>query len=208
MPFLTRAGGRGILAAVAWLSGEEREGIKTMLKKVLIAAVVVIAAFLVVVARQPSVFKISRTASIAASPAKVFAQVNDFHRWADWSPWEKMDPDMKKTFEGPSAGPGAISSWSGNRKVGEGKMTLTQSKAPELIQIQTDFLRPMKATHQAEFTFKPEGRGTQVTWSMSGTRNFVSKAFCLFMDMDKMVGGDFEKGLAALKSVAETSPQK
>ena len=178
-----------------------------MVKKILIAVAVVISAFLVVVARQPSDFKISRTASIAASPARVFAQVNDFHRWANWSPWEKMDPDMKKTFEGPSAGPGAVSSWSGNSKVGEGKMTLLQSKAPELIQIQLDFLKLMKATNLVEFTFKREGHGTLATWSMSGKNNFMSKAFCLFMDMDKMVGGDFEKGLAALKSVAETSPK-
>jgi hypothetical protein len=119
-----------------------------------------------------------------------------------------MDPAMKRTFEGPAAGAGAMYSWVGNSKVGEGKMTLTASKASENIHIQLDFLKPMKATNQTEFTFKTEGKQTLVTWSMTGTKNFISKIFCLFMNMDKMVGGDFEKGLAELKTVAESAPKK
>lgn len=179
-----------------------------MLKKILIGLAVLIVLFAGFVSTRPADFKITRSTVIAASPAKVFAQVNDFHRWAAWSPWDKMDLSMKKTFEGPASGKGTMYSWAGNGKVGEGKMTLTESKAPELIQIQLDFLKPMKDTNQCEFSFKPEGKGTQVTWSMTGKHNFVSKAFCVFMDMDKMVGGDFEKGLEALKTVSEGSSKK
>jgi hypothetical protein len=134
----------------------------------------------------------------------VFALVNDFHKWMAWSPWEGIDPALKRTYEGPPAGTGTIYSWSGNNKVGEGRMTLTESHPGDRILIKLEFLRPFKATNITEFTFKPNGNQTTVTWNMSGRHNFISKAFCMFMNMDKKVGGDFEKGLGKMKSVAES----
>jgi uncharacterized protein YndB with AHSA1/START domain len=174
-----------------------------MLKKLFIGLAVLLAVFAIVASRQPSDFKISRSTTVNARPAKVFAQVNDFHKWQNWSPWDKMDPSMKKSFEGPAAGEGAVYSWTGNSKVGEGKMTILKSQAPSLVAIQLDFMKPMKATNLTEFSFAPEGKGTQVSWTMSGHNNFVSKAFSVFMDMDKMIGSEFEKGLAQMKAQAE-----
>ncbi len=175
----------------------------SMLKKVLIGIVVVIAGFLAVVAIQPAEFRITRSATISAPPAAVFAQVDDFHKWEAWSPWEKIDPQMKRTYEGAPSGTGAVYGWVGNSEVGEGKMTVTESRPGELVRIRLDFIKPFAATNTAEFAFKPEGGGTSVTWSMEGKKNFVSKAFCLFVNMDRMVGGQFEKGLAQMKSVVE-----
>lgn len=176
-----------------------------MLKKVLIALLGIIAALAVVIALQPSDFRISRSTTIAAPAAAVFEQVNDFHKWDGWSPWAKLDPNMKQSFEGARAGVGARYSWSGNDQVGEGRMTLTESRPSEIIRIKLEFLKPFAATNTAEFSFKADGNQTAVTWSMFGTNNFMAKAFGLFMNMDKLVGGDFEKGLAQLKTVAETA---
>jgi polyketide cyclase/dehydrase/lipid transport protein len=134
--------------------------------------------------------------------------VNDFHNWEAWSPWAKLDPAAKATFEGPSAGTGAIFKWAGNKEVGEGSMTITESRPSDLIRIKLEFLRPFEATNSAEFTFKPEGNRTAVTWSMEGKNNFIAKAVCLFMNMDKMVGGQFEQGLAQMKDVVEAAPKK
>jgi len=167
---------------------------------VLVAIVVV---FVVIVAMRPSEFRTERSATMSAPVADVFAQVNDFHNWDAWSPWAKIDPTMKQTYEGAPAGTGAIYSWVGNNKVGEGRMTLTESRPNDRITIKLEFMKPFKATNTAEFTFKPDANQTAVTWSMSGNKNFMLKAFGVFMDMDKMVGGDFEKGLASMKSVVE-----
>jgi len=166
-----------------------------------IAAVVIL--FLIVVAIQPSDFRVSRSAKMAASPAAVFEQVNDYHNWDAWSPWAKLDPDAKVTFEGPSSGTGAKFSWSGNDKVGVGQQTIVESKPDELVRIKLEFEKPFKGTRTAEFTFKPEADQTLVTWSMFGKNNFMGKAVSLFMDCDKMVGGDFEKGLASIKAIVE-----
>ena len=176
-----------------------------MIKKILIALALIVIVFLIVVALQPADFRITRTATVAAPPAAVFAQVNDFHKWEAWSPWAKLDPSMNTTYDGPAEGTGAIYTWAGDGKVGEGRMTLTESHPSDLIRIKLEFLKPMAATNTTEFTFKPEGNQTAVTWSMTGTNNFIGKAFALVMNMDKMVGGDFEKGLAQLKSVLETA---
>jgi hypothetical protein len=176
-----------------------------MFLKVLIALVVVVAAFAAFVALQPSEYRIARSATIAAPAPEVFAQVNDFHKWEAWSPWVKLDPNAKTTFEGASAGEGAIFTWAGNREIGEGRMTLTQSRPAELITIRLDFMQPMAGTSTAEFTFKPEGDRTAVTWAMFGQNNFVSRAICLFMNQDKMLGGYFEKGLENLRAVAEAA---
>ena len=179
-----------------------------MLKKILIALAAIVVVFVGVVAMQPSDFRIVRTATISAPAPAVFAQVNDFHNWEAWSPWAKLDPAAKNSFEGPSAGIGAIFRWAGNKEVGEGSMTITESRPSDLIRIKLEFLKPFAATNSAAFTFKPDGDQAAVTWSMAGKNNFISKAICLFMNMDKMVGGKFEEGLAAMKSIAEAVPKQ
>jgi hypothetical protein len=181
-----------------------------MWKKVLIAflvLVVIVAGFAGVVAMQPAEFRVERTALIPAPPSDVFAQVNDFNNWEAWSPWSKLDPSAKNSLEGPPSGTGAIFKWSGNNEVGEGSMTITESRPHELIRIQLHFVKPMEGTSTTEFTFKPEGSQTAVTWSMYGQNDFISKAFCLFMNMDRMIGDKFEEGLASL-SAAVTSVKK
>ena len=179
-----------------------------MFINILIAVAAIVAVFVVIVAMRPAEFRVTRTATITAPAEVVFAQVNDFHKWEAWSPWEKMDPALKRAFEGPSAGTGAIYRWAGNNKVGEGGMTITESRPGELIQVRLEFLKPFKATNTAEFTFKPEGNQTVVTWSMFGKNNLITKAIQLFMNMDTMLGSQFEKGLADLKSVAEAADKK
>jgi len=176
-----------------------------MLTYIVIAIAAIVVVFVIIVATRPADFRVTRTDTISAPAEAVFAQVNDFHKWAAWSPWEKLDPELKRIFEGPSAGPGAIYRWAGNNKVGEGRMTILESHPRDVIRIKLEFLRPFKATNTAEFTFKPQGNQTAVTWSMHGKLNFMSKAFHMFVDFDKIVGGDFEKGLAALKSMAEAA---
>lgn len=179
-----------------------------MIMPILISLAVIVVLFVVVVAMRPSEFRVARSARIAAPPEAAFAQVNDLHRWAAWSPWEKIDPALKRTFEGPAAGMGASYSWAGNNKVGQGRMTIIESHPGELVRIQLEFLKPFRATNTAEFTFKSEGSQTAVTWSMFGKNNFMGKALHVFMNMDKMIGGQFEKGLAQMKPVAEAAAEK
>lgn len=179
-----------------------------MFKKILIGIAVIIVVFLVVVAMQPADFRITRSTTIAAPADVVFAQVNDFHKWDAWSPWAKLDPAMKQTYEGTPAGVGAIYSWVGNQDVGEGRMTITQSRPGELVGIKLEFLKPFAQVNNTEFALKPDGNQTVVTWSMNGTNNFMAKGFGLFMNLDKMVGGDFEKGLAQMKLAAEAAAKK
>ena len=140
----------------------------------------------------------------APAPA-VFAQVNDFHKWEAWNPWGKIDPAMKQTYEGAPAGIGAIYTWVGNKNVGEGRMTLTESRPSDLIKIKLEFFKPFAGTNIAEFTFMPAGNQTAVTWSMAGKNNFMAKAIHLFMNMDKMIGGQFETGLKQMKSIVEAA---
>ena len=177
-----------------------------MLKKISLVIVALVAAFLVVVALQPADFTITRRATMTARAPAVFAQVNNFHNWEAWSPWARLDPAMKQTYEGPEAGSGAIYLWDGNSEVGAGRMTLVESRTNELVRIKLEFLRPFASVNSTDFTFQSQGdkgEQTAVTWTMTGKNNFISKAFCLFMDMDKMIGGDFEKGLAQMKSLVE-----
>jgi hypothetical protein len=170
---------------------------------ILIGLAAVIAIFAIFVATRPSALHVERSTVIAVPPAGAFAQVNDFHAWAAWSPWEKLDPQMKKTYGGPASGTGATYAWDGNNKVGAGRMTIEKSDKPAQISIKLEFLRPFTATNQATFTFSPSPEGTKVTWAMDGKNNWMMKAFHLFMNMDKMLGGDFERGLAAMKAAAE-----
>lgn len=162
--------------------------------------------FILIVATRPGDFRITRSTIIAAPPAAVFPYVNDLRKWEPWSPWAKLDANMKQTFDGPPSGVGATTHWVGNKQVGEGRMTIIESKPNELIRIKLEFLQPFKATNIAEFTFAPQANQTAVNWSMTGNKNFMMKAFCMIMNMDKMVGKDFEKGLAAMKTVVEQSP--
>jgi uncharacterized protein YndB with AHSA1/START domain len=171
--------------------------------RLLIGLVLVLIAFSALVSIQPAGFKIVRTATIAAPPEKVFAAVNDFHKWQAWSPWLGLDPNAKSTFEGPAAGPGAKFAWAGNDKVGEGRMEIKDSKPGDHVRIKLDFVKPMEGTSDTEFTFKPTGGGTEVTWTMTGEDGFIGKAARLVMNIDKMVGSDFERGLVKLKAVAE-----
>jgi hypothetical protein len=176
---------------------------KPKLTYILVGLVALLAVLSVVIATRPGEFRVARSATMPAAPAAVFAQVNDFHKWEAWSPWAKLDPDAKSTFEGPTAGTGAIFRWDGNGNVGAGSMKITESRPSDLIRIQLDFIRPFAGTNDVEFTFKPQGDQTNVTWSMAGKNNFIAKAIGLVMDCEKMIGGNFEQGLAGIKSVVE-----
>ena len=175
-----------------------------MIQIILILALA-LGALLTVIALQPSAFRIARSATISAPAPAVFAQINDFRNWQNWSPWEEIDSSLKRTYEGPTSGTGAAYTWAGDRQVGEGRITIIESRPAEFIRIRLEFIKPFAATHTAEFLLKPEGNNTTVTWSMSGNKNFVAKGFSLLMNMDKMIGGQFEKGLGDLKSVVETA---
>jgi hypothetical protein len=175
-----------------------------MILKILIAVVVIVLLLVVVVATRRSSFHVERSATIAAPPERLFERVNDLHAWRSWSPWEKKDPDMSRTYGGPPTGVGATYGWAGDKNVGEGRMTIERSDRPSLVEIKLEFFKPFKGTNTARFTFEPAAGGTKVIWGMDGKYNFVSKAFCMFMDMDKMIGTDFEAGLAALKAEAES----
>jgi hypothetical protein len=167
-------------------------------KKIAVASALILAALAGLIAMRPSEFRIARSRKVAAPPDVVHGYVNDFRKWPEWSPWEKRDPAMKREISGASAGTGAVYFWSGNDQVGEGRMTITDSRAPESVTIRLEFLKPWTATNTTQFDFAPSGDGTNVTWAMGGHHNFVGKFFCLFMNMDKMVGPDFEQGLANL----------
>lgn len=178
-----------------------------MIKKLVLAIAAVVAVLAIVIATRPTTFRISRSAVIAAPPATVFAQVNDFHRWEAWSPWAALDPDSTATFEGPESGTGAIFRWSGNSEVGEGSQEIVESQPNELIRIRLDFVKPFAATNDVEFDFEPEGNDTRVTWIMTGENNFVGKAMSLVMDCDDIVGPQFEQGLANLAAVSAKAPR-
>jgi hypothetical protein len=165
--------------------------------------VVAIAMFAAIVAVQPADFRLSRRATMPAPPAVVFPHVNNFRNWRGWSPWENIDPDLTRTYSGAEAGAGAAYHWLGNRRVGEGRMTITESKPGEHVRIKLEFLKPFQATNLTDFTFQKEGAGTNVTWTMTGQRNFLMKAFGLLMTMDKIVGKQFEEGLANLRATVE-----
>jgi hypothetical protein len=172
-------------------------------------AVLVIAAAVIFIGTRPDTFRIERSALIGAPAAAVFPMINDFHQWNRWSPWEKVDPNMQRTFEGASAGLGAVYSWSGNSKAGSGRITMTESKPDRLVAIKLEFFKPFAATRQGRFLLVPSAGGTQVTWSMEGKNNLMGKVMAPFMD--GMVGKEFEKGLAnlnvATKIAEKTSRQ-
>ena len=174
-----------------------------MLKKILAVVVIVLAVLAIIISMRPEKFHAERSATFAAPPEKVFAQVNDLRAMDTWSPWSKIDPNATSTYEGPQAGVGAIMRWDGNMEVGKGSMTITESRSNERVKYQLDFVKPFKSTAIAQFTLQPANDRTTVTWSMDGNNNFIGKAIGLFMDCEKMIGEQFEKGLASLKEVVE-----
>ena len=172
---------------------------------ILITLAIILGGFIILVAMRPSDFRVTRSITVDAPREAVFEQVNDLHNWESWSPWAKLDPNAKTTYEGPSAGVGAAFASSGNSKIGEGRMTITESRPNELVRFKLDFVKPFKGTNTAEFTFRPEGRQTAVQWTMSGKCNFIAKAMGLFVNCDKMIGAQFQKGLAEMKLLAEAA---
>ena len=170
---------------------------------VLVVLALAAAALLAFVASRPDSFRIERSIGVNAPPEKVFPLVDDFKTWGEWSPWEKLDPALERTHSGAAKGVGAIYAWEGNPKVGSGRMEILQSSPSTRLLIKLDFLKPFEAHNQAEFTFTPDGARTRVNWAMTGPQAFPMKVMSLFMSMDKMVGKDFEKGLASIKEIAE-----
>jgi hypothetical protein len=173
-----------------------------MLKKIGLAIVVLIAAVLLFAATRPDSFSVERRIVIQATPDKIQPLISDFHRWAEWSPWEKLDPAMKRTFTGPASGVGAAYGWQGNKDVGSGHMEI-KSVAPEKVGIQLDFIEPFEGHNNCDFLLAPKDAGIEVRWVMSGPAPFISKLMGVFVSMDAMIGKDFEKGLAQMKAAAE-----
>jgi len=174
-----------------------------MLKIILIVLVVLIAAILAFAAARPNTLRVQRRASIKAPPEKIYPLIADFHNWTSWSPWEKKDPALKRTFSGAASGKGAAYAWEGNRDVGSGRMEITDASAPSKVTINLDFIKPFEGHNVVDFTLQPVGGDTTVTWDMHGPLAYVARIFGIFVSMDKMIGKDFETGLANLKSIAE-----
>ncbi|MFN0299434.1 MAG: SRPBCC family protein [Burkholderiales bacterium] len=178
-----------------------------MLKVIAILIVVLVAGVLIFAATKPDTFRIQRSASIKAPPEKVFAFINDFKRWDVWSPWEKKDPSMKRDYGAATVGKGATYTWEGNKDVGQGGMEIVESVAPNKVALKLDFVKPFEAHNIVTFTLEPQGDTTNLTWAMEGPVPFFAKIIHVFINMDKMVGKDFEAGLASLTTAAEKSSQ-
>ena len=177
-----------------------------MLKIIAIVVVVLLvaaAAVLIYAATKPDDFRVTRSLAIKAPPDKIFALINDLHGWGAWSPYEKRDPDMKRTFSGAPSGKGAVYEWDGNKNVGKGRMEIIDTAPPNKVVVKLDFLKPFEGHNTAEFTMVPQGDATNVTWGMYGPSPYVAKVMGTFMNMDKLIGKDFETGLANLKALAE-----
>jgi hypothetical protein len=174
-----------------------------MLKKIALVLVGLIALLLIYAATRPGEFRVERRIDIKAPPGKIYPLLADFHRWADWSPWEHLDPAMKRTFSGTLADKGAIYEWKGNDKVGQGRMEITGSTPPSQLSIKLDFIEPMEGNNLTVFTVTPAGDGSTVAWVMSGPSPYITKLMTVFVSMDSLIGKDFESGLAKLKVAAE-----
>jgi hypothetical protein len=165
-----------------------------------------VSAFIAYVSLQPDTFKIARSAIIDAPPERIYPLINDLHNWAEWSPWARLDPQQVVTFEGSPLGAGAIMNWKGNKKVGVGKMKIVESSQNERVRLKLAFVKPLRALHEVQFDLKPIGdTRTEIVWAMSGKNEFVAKTIHAFMNMDRMIGGEFERGLASLKALAEAA---
>ena len=174
-----------------------------MLKIISLAVVAVVGGFLIYAATRPDSFRVERTVTINAPPQRIFPLINDFQRWGAWSPFEKKDPGMKRTLSGVSSGKGAVYEWDGNKEIGQGRMEIVESVPPSRITLTLDFTRPFEAHNIVDFTLEPRGNSTQVTWAIHGPSPFISKVMGIVFNVDKMIGKDFEAGLAALKTVSE-----
>ncbi|CAN7261091.1 SRPBCC family protein [Mesorhizobium amorphae] len=174
-----------------------------MLATILIILLAIVAAVLLYAATRPNDFVVSRSASIKAPAEAIFPLINDFRRWSSWSPYEKLDPDMKRTLSGAESGKGAAYAWAGNSKAGVGRMEITNSVPSSLVALKLDFEKPFRANNTVDFTLTPSGEDTTVTWAMRGGRPFIAKLMGLFMNFDTLIGRDFEAGLANLKRAVE-----
>jgi uncharacterized protein YndB with AHSA1/START domain len=174
-----------------------------MLEVIAVILAIAIAVVLILAATKPDRFSVRREITVQAPAEKVFALVNDFHRWTVWSPWEHRDPALKRSYSGTASGGGAVYGWDGNKNVGSGRMEILESAAPSRIVIQLDFLKPFEAHNTAEFTMLPQGDATHVTWLMHGPAPFINKLMQVFMNLDNMIGKDFEAGLVNLKNASE-----
>lgn len=174
-----------------------------MWKSVLLVVAGAVAVVLTLAATRPDSFRIERAVAIKAPPERIYPHISELRRWTAWSPYEKKDPAMKRTFSGAASGPGAAYAWQGNGDVGAGRMEITEARAPSVVRIRLDFQEPMEARNVVEFTLRPRAEDTVVRWSMRGPQTFVGKVAGLFIDIDDMVGRDFEAGLASLKALAE-----
>jgi uncharacterized protein YndB with AHSA1/START domain len=174
-----------------------------MSKTIAIVVVALLAAVLIFAATRPDTFRVQRTTSIKAPPEKIFPLITDLHSWGAWSPWEKMDPAMKRTYSGAASGKGAVYAWEGNNKVGEGRMEIADTSPPSKVTIKLGFVKPIEGRNTAEFTLDPKGEFTNVTWAMYGPAAYIAKVIGIFVSMDSMIGKDFETGLANLKTIAE-----
>ncbi|MFO0698189.1 MAG: SRPBCC family protein [Nitrospira sp.] len=174
-----------------------------MLKTIFIVIALLIATILIYAATKPNTLRVQRVATINAPPETIFSFITDFHQWLAWSPWEKLDPALKRTYGGAPSGKGALYEWEGNNQVGQGRMEITDTSPPSKVLIKLDFMKPFEAHNTAEFTLAPNGNSTDVTWAMYGPQPYMTKVMSLFFSMDKMVGGQFEQGLTNLKTVTE-----
>ena len=174
-----------------------------MFKTIAIAIVLAIAALLIFASTRPDSFRVERSVSIKAPPEKAFALINDFHNWTQWSPWENIDPNLKRNYSGPRSGTGTVYAWEGNGDAGQGRMEMLENTPPSRIKIKLDFLKPFEAHNTAEFTLEAKGDSTTITWAMYGPSPYLSKVMGIFVSMDKIVGKDFERGLTNLKAAAE-----
>lgn len=174
-----------------------------MIKTLALAVVALVAALLLYAATRPDTFRVERSVTIQAPPDKVFALINDFHQWERWSPWENIDPAIRRSYSGAASGKGAVYEWSGNNEVGHGRMEIVESSAPGKAVLQIHFIKPFEARNTVEFKLTPLGGGTTVTQAMYGPSPFIAKLMGLFFSMDRMVGQKYEEGLARLKAVAE-----
>jgi len=174
-----------------------------VIKTIAIIVAVLLAGILIFAATRPDTFRVQRSTSIKAPPEKIFPLINDLRGWGAWSPYEKRDPAMKRAFGATAAGKGAVYEWDGNKSVGKGRMEITDTAPPSQIVIKLDFIAPFEAHNVAEFTLNGKGDATNVTWAMYGPASFVSKLMGIFFNVDRMIGKDFEAGLAALRAIAE-----
>jgi uncharacterized protein YndB with AHSA1/START domain len=170
---------------------------------VAVVLAIAVAVVLILAATKPDTFSVRRAATLKAPPERIFPLINDFHQWGSWSPWEHKDPAMKRTYSGAASGKGAVYAWEGNKNVGFGRMEILEASPPSKIVIKLDFFAPFEAHNTAEFTMLPQGDATSLTWLMHGPAPFMNRMMQVFMNLDKMIGKDFEAGLANIKTISE-----